>query len=179
MQTLGLADFTPRSESRWRALFWPSIRNDADYDYVTHQGFWICIAVSLTTVVTGLVGRDARNALPEAIFFVLAAMGVRERIRVAAVAAFVTYLFRAFVITHLGGAGFGFTRIFFLALLFANIRGSWLCERWPRNPSPLRLSRTFAEKLSDQLPRWLWPKARVLFYVFATAELTLLVAALG
>src|SRR6266436_4591073 len=34
MQTLGLSDSTPRSESRLKSLFWPSIQSSSDVDYL-------------------------------------------------------------------------------------------------------------------------------------------------
>jgi putative methionine-R-sulfoxide reductase with GAF domain len=53
MQTLGLSESTPRTESRWRALLWPTIRNEGDFDYITRQGFWICFLVAAATLVLG------------------------------------------------------------------------------------------------------------------------------
>jgi hypothetical protein len=31
------------------SLFWPTIRNDGDLDYLTEQGFWICFVVSVVS----------------------------------------------------------------------------------------------------------------------------------
>ena len=39
MQNLGLSDSTPKTESRLKSLFWPSISSDVDVDYLTTQGF--------------------------------------------------------------------------------------------------------------------------------------------
>jgi hypothetical protein len=50
MQALGLSDSTPCAESRWRALLWPTIRNEVDFDYVTTQGLWICFIVAAPTL---------------------------------------------------------------------------------------------------------------------------------
>ena len=55
MQQLGLSDSTPRTESRFRNLFWPTIRNDGDLDYLTEQGFWICTVVSAVTLTFGTI----------------------------------------------------------------------------------------------------------------------------
>jgi hypothetical protein len=66
----------------------------------------------------------------EGILFFLAALGVRQRNRVAAIAAFSAYLLSAFVLQKHAGNGFGILRVIFLALLLANIRGSWVSARW-------------------------------------------------
>jgi hypothetical protein len=182
MQTLGLSESTPRTESRWRALFWPTIRNDDDFDYITTQGFWICCVVAAATIVfsafTGAIGAGVF----EGVFYFLAGIGVRERSRVAAIAAFSAYLLSALVLQRYTGAGFSVMRVIFLALLFTNLRGSWLSARWQKGPqadsAPMRLNQTIGDKLADQLPRFLWPKARFVFYVLAGLEVGLLLFAL-
>ena len=50
MQTLGLSDSTPRSESRLKSLFWPSIQSGADVDYLAVQGFWVCTIVGVMSL---------------------------------------------------------------------------------------------------------------------------------
>jgi hypothetical protein len=182
MQTLGLSDSTPRTESRWRALFWPTIRNDDDFDYITTQGFWICSAVAVVTVIFSVFTGSIGDGAFEGVFYFLAGIGVRERSRAAAIAAFSAYLLSALVLQRYAGAGFSVMRVIFLALLFANIRGSWLSARWQKGPqadsAPIRLNQTIGDKLADQLPRFLWPKARFVFYVLAGLEIGLLLFAL-
>jgi len=178
MQTLGLSPSTPRSEGRLRALFWPTIRNEADFDYITQQGFWVCAVVAfLTLLVSGLTGLLALGAF-EALFFFLAGMGVRERSRTAGVAAFAAYLLSALVMQRFQGNGFGVVRIILLALLLANIRGLWLSKRWEASAGlsapPARLHDTIADKLANSLPPLLWPRLRYLFYVLAFVEIAAL-----
>lgn len=181
MQNLGLSESTPRSESRWRALFWPTIRHAADLDYVTRQGFWICFLVAAVTFpISALTGNMAAGAF-EGVFFFLAGVGVRERSRVASIAAFAAFLLSALVLQRYTGSGFGIVRIIFLALLFSNIRAIWIAARWTNDPletAPLRLNQTFGDKLVNRLPAILWPKTRWLFYVLAAAETGLLLASL-
>lgn len=175
MQTLGLSDSTPRSESRFKSLFWPTIRNDVDLETVTTQGFWICFLVAAVTLGVSVFTGQAVGGAFESAFFFLGGTGVRQRSRVAAVCVFVAYLLGSLV------AGLGVVRIIFLALLLANARGIWLSYRWERSaaePPPVRLAQTLADKLSDQLPTFLWPKTRVLFYVFATIEVGAMMALL-
>lgn len=173
MQTLGLSESTPRTESRWRALLWPTIRNEWDLDYVTRQGFWICFLVSALTLVFGLIRGDVAGSLFEWAFYLLAAMGIRERSRAAGIAAFTAYLLGALVLQRYTGNGFGILRIVFLALLLSNIRGNWQSATWPRDPEaapPDRMNDTLGDKLADQLPLVVWPKGRFLFYVLAPME---------
>ena len=182
MQTLGLSDSTPRTESRWRALFWPTIRNEGDFDYITTQGFWICFVVGVVTILFNAVGGSPFVGLFEGVFFILAGVGVRQRSRVAAIVAFSSYLLSALVLQRYTGNGFGIVRIIFLALLFANIRGNWLSARWANQQTsaetPARLNQTLGDKLADQLPAWLWPKIRIVFYIIAGIEIGLLLLGL-
>jgi hypothetical protein len=107
--------------------------------------------------------------------------GVRQRSRVAAVTVFVAYFLSAAVLTRYGGRGFGVVRIIFLALLLANIRGMWLAASWQKaeaEPTPVPLKRTLWDKLSDQLPSFLWPKVKIVFYALAAIEIALLLIGL-
>lgn len=177
MQTLGLSDSTPRIESRLKSLFWPTIRNDGDLDYLTEQGFWICVVVAVVTeLVSFFTGHPFLTAF-DAIFFFLAGVGVRMRSRAAAVLAFAVYFLGGVALQKAGAQGFSIVRIIFLALLLANVRGMWLSASWPKSesePPPVRLNETWRDKLSDQLPPVLWPKARWLFYVLAALEVVAL-----
>jgi len=182
MQTLGLSDSTPRSESRLKSLFWPTIRNEVDLDTVTTQGFWICWLVGLIGLAMSIVGGFSSLFFGlagafESVFYLLAGIGVRMRSRVAAVSAFAAYLLSGIVLQKYTHNGFGLPRILFLALLLANVRGIQQSASWPKpepGDAPVRLDETLRDKLVDQLPAFLWPKARILFYVLATVELLLL-----
>jgi hypothetical protein len=138
VQTLGISESTPRSESRARTLLWPTISNEVELDYVTRQGFWICLAVALLSSVVRIVTGAYRSGLAEAIFFFLAGMGVRERSRIAGLSAFVAYLLMGLIALRFRH-GIGALDIVFLALLFANVRGNWLAARWPEDAAVLRL----------------------------------------
>src|SRR6266581_793831 len=107
MQQLGLSDTTPRTESRFRNLFWPTIRNDGDLDYLTEQGFWICTVVSAVTLTFALLGGPGWTVCFAAAFDFLAGVGVRMRSRAAAIIAFSAYLTDAIVMQEYGGQGFG------------------------------------------------------------------------
>ncbi len=181
MQTLGISDSTPKSENRFKSLFWPTIRHDGDVEHLAHQGFWICLLVAGFTLVASVILGNLSYGLFESAFFFLAAIGVRQLSRVAAVSAFSAYLLSSLVMTRYGGHALGIGRIIFLALLLANIRAAWLSARWVATrvePPPLRLNETFWDKVTDQMPIYLWPKTRILFYVVAAMELSLLLMSL-
>jgi hypothetical protein len=55
MQTLGLAESTPRTESRLKNLFWPSVQTGTDVDYLGAQGFWVCVAVAVFDFAASIV----------------------------------------------------------------------------------------------------------------------------
>jgi len=86
------------------------------------------------------------------------------------------------VLQRYTGSGFGVVRIIFLALLFANIRGKWLSARWEKDSqaatTPVRLNQTLGDKLADQLPPFLWPKVKFVFYVIAGLEIAVLLYSL-
>ena len=178
MQTLGLSDSTPRTEGRLKALLWPTIRNDGDFDYITEQGFWVCFIVAVSTFLFSIFTRSLLLGGFESFFYFLAGVGVRQRNRLAAISAFVAYLLGALVVQRYTGNGFGIGRIVFLALLLSNIRGIWLSSRWTKADDPLhgpvRLNKTIFDKLSDQLPSRIWPKAKWIFAFVAAAEIALM-----
>lgn len=170
MQTLGLSDSTPRSEGRWKALLWPSIRNETDLDYITRQGFWVCCGVGMVSLWSGALTGQKLGAVLAFGFYVLSGIGVRQLSRVAAVSVFAVYLLGVLVAQRATGMGFGIVSIIILALLAANVRGIWLSSKWKPDEEmapPVRLDRTLADKLSDQWPAVLWPKIRYLQYVIA------------
>ena len=79
MQTLGLSDSMPKIEGRIKILFWPSIRNEVDVDYVGRQGFWICFGVAVVTLAFNLFTGSILDGIFESVFFFLGGVGVRAR----------------------------------------------------------------------------------------------------
>lgn len=182
MQTLGLSDSTPKPERRLKALLWPTIRNEYDFDYITQQAFWVCFIVAISTLILGFVIKAFIAAMFDFAFYLLGGIGVRQRSRAAAVTTFAAYLLSGIVGQRYTGSGFGVVRIIFLALLFSNVRGAWLSSRWKAklDPAdlPVRLNQTVFDKLSDQLPSRVWPFAKWIFGFFAAIEICFLFIAL-
>jgi hypothetical protein len=178
MQILGLADSTPKPQNRAKSLFWPSIQNETDVDYVTRQGFWICSIVAVFALVVGGFQGPAVFTIElfEGVFFFLSGVGSRMRSPFAAISAFVVYFLSTFIV------GFGIGRVIFAALLLANARGTWLSSRWRASqtePPPLPLSETILDKFSDRLPIAIWPAGRYLYYVLAALEFGLIITAIS
>ena len=173
METLNLSESTPRTESRLKTLFWPTIQNATDVDSLGTKGFWSCALVAGISLVYLVATGQPISGLAVFLLFYLGGVGVRERSRYAAAVVLMAYAIEMFV------TGFGVVRIFVTALLLSNLRATWIAARWKPDsdeaaPAP-RFAETFADKFADQWPTWLWPKVRILYYIFSAAYLVLLV----
>src|SRR5215471_17673489 len=171
MQTLGLSDSTPSSESRLKSLFWPSIKNASDVDYLGAQGYWVCTVVAIVSCVFWIALDHPVNGVIIFLFYYLGGVGVRERSRYAATVAAVMYLADTLLV------GLSVIRVILSALLISNLRATWIASGWaPESEEavlPVRLNETLGDKLADQLPMWLWPKMRILYYVFSACFMIL------
>jgi hypothetical protein len=47
MEPLDLSNSPAQSEGRLKALFWPSIQNGSNVDYLGARGYWICAIVAV------------------------------------------------------------------------------------------------------------------------------------
>jgi len=176
MQTLGLSESTPRSESRLKSLFWPSIQSGADVDYLAVQGFWVCTIVGVwSLVILSLAGQPITGLLVLLVFH-LGGIGVREHNPFAAAIVLVYYLVDSL------GSGIGVVRVIVAALLLSNLRATWIADNWKPDSEeaalPPRLAETFADKVSDQWPALVWPKVKIIYYIFSVGYLALIVAGL-
>ena len=79
-------------------------------------------------------------------------------------------------------SGVSVLRILFAALLLSNLRATWIAAQWKpesdQAASAPRLSETLGDKLADQLPPWLWPKVRIVYYIFSAGYLLLVAVGL-
>jgi hypothetical protein len=175
MQTLGLSDSTPRSESRLKSLFWPTVESNTDVDHLGTQGFWLCAVIAIMSLGLMVVTGHMITGFFVFLFFYLGGIGVRERSFYAALVVFLVYILDFFV------SGPSVPRILFSALLLSNIRATWLSKQWSQGSLeaelPPRLAETIGDKLGDQFPRWFWPKIRIVYYIYSV--LFLLLVALG
>jgi hypothetical protein len=185
MQTLGLSDSTPRSESRLKSLFWPSIQSGADVDYLAVQGFWVCTMVGVMSLVFLALAHQPITGLLVFLLFHLGGVGVREHNPFAAAIILIYYIvdfLASVVFLFVNSPGIGVLRIIIMALLLSNLRATWIAGSWKPDSEeaalPPRMSETFSDKLSDMWPAFIWPKVRVFYYIFSLGFLALTVAGL-
>ena len=185
MQTLGLSDSTPRSESRLKSLFWPSIQSGADVDYLAVQGFWVCTVVGVVAFAFSTLARQPIIGLLVLLLFHLGGVGVREHNPFAAAVTLAYYLvdtLASFTFLFLNSPGIGIVKVIVIALLFSNLRATWIAGNWKPDSEeaalPPRFEETFFDKFSDHWPAFIWPKVKVLYYVFSVGFLALVVAGL-
>ncbi len=177
MQTLGLSDSTPRTESRLKSLFWPSIQNGTDVDYLGAQGYWFCAFVAVMTFVFTAIQGHWISGVFVFLFYYLGGVGVRERSRYAALVVLIMSVVDMLV------AGPGVFRVLVAALLLSNLRATCVASVWKPGSEeailPPRLGDNLTDKLADKLPMWLWPKVRIPYYVFSVVFLFLVAAGLA
>jgi hypothetical protein len=62
----------------------------------------------------------------------------------------------------------------------SNLRATWIAGNWKPDSEeaalPPRLGDTFFDKLADKWPAFVWPKVKVLYYIFSVGCLALMVA---
>lgn len=176
MQTLGLSDSTVRSEGRLKSLFWPSIQSGADVDYLAVQGFWVCTIVGGISLAFLMISGHPIVGLLVFLLFHLGGVGVREHNAFAAAVTLVYYVadfLVSAVLLFLNSPGIAVLRIIVIALLVSNLRATWIAGNWKPDSEeaalPPRMGDTFADKLADQWPAWLWPKFKIVYYIYSSA----------
>ncbi len=173
MQTLGISDSTPRSESRLKSLFWPAIESSFDVEYLALQGYWVCTLVAVLSFLILLAAGQPTQAGIVSLLFYLGGVGVREHNRFAATIVFAYYVLST--LTSVGSLaaspGGGVIRVIISALLLSNLRATWIAARWKSGSDEaaetVRLNATWTDKFANQYPAWLWPKVRVFYYVLS------------
>jgi len=185
MQTLGLSDSTTRSESRLKSLFWPSIQSGADVDYLAVQGFWVCTIVGALTLVFQVLAGNPISGVIVFLLFHFGGVGVREHNPFAAgimLAYYVVEFLSSMIFVFANSPGIGVIKIIIMALLFSNLRATWIAAGWKPDSDeaalPPRMGDTFADKFSDKWPAFIWPKVKVLYYIFSFLCLVLIVSGL-
>lgn len=183
MQTLGISDASERGDSRLKSLFWPSIQSGADVDYLGAQGYWVCAFIAGITFLFTLLRGQYIMAPALLLFFYFGGVGVRERDLFAAILIFAFYgldtvisLVFLFFATPWGMIVF---RVLISALLLSNLRATWIASQWEPTSEqatlPPRFGETFTDKFADLWPAWIWPKVRILYYIFALGLMVIVV----
>jgi hypothetical protein len=191
METLTLAESTPRTESALKSLFWPSITNGSDVDYLGAQGYWVCTVVGLFMFLMLVATGHGVMGTLLLFFYYIGGVGVRERSVFAASVILGCFLLDTMVAlctlwlfvmaVQAPAVGATVIRVLLTALLISNFRATLIASRW--NPEleqaelPVRKAESWSERFVDQLPTWLWPKVRAVYYV--VSSLVLLLSVVG
>ncbi|MFZ0731842.1 MAG: hypothetical protein WAM79_05925 [Candidatus Sulfotelmatobacter sp.] len=180
MQTLGLSDSTTRSENRLKSLFWPSIQSGADVDYLAGQGFWVCTIVGAMSLAFLAFNRQPITGLLIFLLFHFGGIGVREHNPFAAAITLIYYLvdfLASFMFLFLNSPGIGVVKVIVIALLISNLRATWIAGNWKPDSEeaalPPRLGETLFDKFADKWPAFIWPKVKIVYYIFSFAMLAL------
>jgi len=186
MQTLGLGGESKRSDGRLKSIFWPTVENAWDVDYLGQQGLLICYLIAISQIVFGLLSPGFLNtglAVVAALFYIVGGMGVREKSWPAAAVIFACYLVETLVaiMTGLLLSPIGALKIVFLALLLSNLRATFIASEWKPaaegEDRPERYTDSLRDKLVDAWPPKLWPPLQIPFYILGA--LWFLVSLLG
>lgn len=190
MQTLDLSGESKKSDGRLKGLFWPTVENAWDVDYLGQQGFWLCLIIGIInfagvaismSATPNPVARIVTLALGGIVFFVyfVGGMGVRQSSWPAALMIFVLYVANQLAVRHAPGV----LSVIIAAVLLSNVRATILASQWKptteEEDRPTRFNETFRDKLVDQLPPRVWPVLKYPFYFLATTVLLMVLATLA
>jgi len=174
MQTLGVSNPTPQSDSRLKNIFWPTIHTASDVDTLGSQGFWICTIVGVIALVMAMISGNLVVGLLLLVYFYFGGVGVRQHSVYSAIVIFIMYLANTL-------SSPGILNVILTAVLLSTLRATFIASFWEPGTAetemPARLNETWGDKFSDQWPKWLWPKVRIGYYIYSV--LFLLVVLLG
>ena len=185
MQTLGLSSESKRSDGRLKSIFWPTVENAWDVNYLGQQGFWICVIVGLLQALVGVFSGNpvllvAYVAM--ALVFLAGGMGVREANWPAAAMVFALF-FCDILYTLAVGRLPGILTIVCAGILLSNVRAAFLASEWrpaqEGEDRPTRFNESFRDKLVNQWPARVWPVLQVPFFALAALLLLLSMAGVG
>ena len=185
MQTLDLSGTEGRSDGRVKSLLWPSIQTGTDVDYIGVQGYWVCTFVAGVSFVFMLLQGRPLLAGTFLLFYYFGGVGVRERDLFAAAIVFGAYaldtLVSLTILIFVSPWGMLVMRVIFTALLLSNLRATWIAANWQPSSEqaafPPRQGGSWSDVLADLWPAFIWPKVRIIYYIFACA--VLLISLLG
>jgi hypothetical protein len=185
MQTLGLSQETKRTDGRLKSIFWPTVENAWDVDYLGRQGFWICLIIVVFELVVALATGSPImivSGAAAALAFLIGGMGVRESSWPAAAIVF-SIFFVSLLYSMVNGQFPGILAIIAASILLTNVRAAFLASKWrptgEEEDKPTRFNDTLGDKLVDQLPAKAWPMLQIPFFVLSALLLLLSLAGLG
>jgi len=176
MQTLGVANQTPQSDSRIKNIFWPMIRSGTDVDTLGSQGYWICVIVAVIAIAETFLANYGIVGILLALYFYLGAVGVRQHSLYAAASVFAMSLLNF-------AASPGILGFFICVVLLATVRATWIASFWEKREGitemPPRFNETWSDKFADKFPAWFWPKIRIVYYIYSALFLAFLTLGLA
>ena len=178
MGYLGLSEPIEKQDNIFQRLFWPG-DHAGEVDSLGQQGFWVCLVVAIPSAIVLAFQGHWIIGLLTFVFFGLGGIGVREHSTPAAVLVAVAYLLNL-AASLLAGLPPGFLSLAAAVLLIANIRGRWIAARWAKRGDPdafpERMRETLKDRIVDQMPARVWPKAKAPFFCIAGVYMLLVVA---
>ncbi len=186
MQTLDLSGESKKSDGRLKSLFWPTVENAWDVDYLGQQGFWICLIIAvLNFAFLAFTAVELPNPAAQLTVLTIGTLagfvyfaggvGVRQGSWPAALLVFILY-----VVDQAAAGHIGVLPIIIAGVLLSNVRATFLASKWTPaaedEDRPTRFNETLRDKLVDQLPPRAWPILKYPFYALAVIILLLLVA---
>ncbi len=185
MQTLGLSGETRRSDGWLKSIFWPTVENAWDVDYLGRQGFWICFAIAvIQLIVSPISGNPVAIAtgIAESLVFLIGGMGVRQSSWPAAAIVFSIFFLNQLYALASGRLP-GILAIIGAGILLSNLRAAFLASEWrpvaEGEDRPTRFNDTLGDKLADQMPAKAWPVLQIPFFGLASILILLTLLGLG
>ncbi len=163
MQTLGLSGETKRSDGWFKSIFWPTVANAWDVDYLGRQGYWICLWIAIFQLAVSVFSGNTiviAVGVAESLAFFIGGMGVRQSNWPSAALVFSLFFLNqlyGFAVGQLPGA----LSIIGTGLLLSNLRAAFLASEWrpiaEDEDRPTRFNDSLPDKLVDRLPAKAWP----------------------
>jgi len=144
----------------------------------------VCTIVGGISLIFLALAHQPVTGLLVFLLYHFAGVGVREHNPFAAAIILIYYIvdFLASAVFLVNSPGTAVVRIIIVALLLSNLRATWIAGGWKPDSEeaalPPRMGDTFSDKLADKWPAFIWPKVKVLYYIFSFALLALTVAGL-
>ncbi len=175
MQTLGISNETPQSDGRLKSIFWPTIHSGTDVDTLGTHGFWICAVVAALSLITTVIAGQPVMGVLMAVYFYLGGVGVRQHSVYSAIVVFIMFLASTV-------ASPGILNVILAAVLLSTLRATFIASFWEPEKveaeMPIRLSETWGDKVADQWPMWLWPRIRIVYYIYSAGFLSVVLLGL-
>jgi hypothetical protein len=190
MQTLGLSGESRRSDGRLKSIFWPTVENAWDVNYLGQQGFWICVVLAVFQLAYAALVVGAFSGPPiqlvifgvAALVYLLGGMGVREASWPAAAVVFGIF-FTGLLYTMAMGHLPGVIDVIFAGILLSNVRAAFLASEWrpagEGEDRPTRFDESITDKIVDQVPAKVWPRIQPFFFAVGAAVLALEMIGVG